>query len=64
MFMVCKDTLPLNAVEKEGFQYLMKIAVPLYKLPCRRTITQMIDDKYDVLALKFRENYWKLNQFA
>ena len=55
MLMICKDTLPLNTVEKEGFQYLMKTAVPLYKLPSRQTITQMIDDKYDVLSLQFRE---------
>lgn len=55
MLMICKDTLPLNTVEKEGFTYLMKTAVPLYKLPSRQTITQMIDDKYDVLSLQFRE---------
>ena len=36
-------------------QYLMETAVPLYKLPSRRTITQMIDDKYNVLSLQFRE---------
>lgn len=50
MLMICKDTLPLNTVEKEGFTYLMKTAVPLYKLSSRQTITQMIDDKYDVLC--------------
>ncbi|CAG5043301.1 unnamed protein product [Parnassius apollo] len=55
MLMICKDTLPLSTVEKEGFQYLMKIAVPLYKLPSRQTITQMIDDTYDFLSLQFRE---------
>lgn len=53
--MICKDTLPLNKVEKEGFTYLMKTAVPLYKLLSRQTITQLIDDKYDVLSMQFRE---------
>lgn len=51
MLMICKDTLTLNTVEKEGFTYLMKAAAPLYK----QTITQMIDNKYDVLSLQFRE---------
>ncbi|XP_030752727.1 zinc finger BED domain-containing protein 4-like isoform X2 [Sitophilus oryzae] len=55
MFMICKDSLPLNTVEKEGFQYLMKTTVPLYKLPSRRTVTQMIDDKYDIVSLQFKE---------
>lgn len=64
MLMICKDTLPLNTVEKEGFTYLMKTAEPLYKLPSRQTITQMIDDKYDNLSLQFREKLLELESIC
>ncbi|XP_004927109.4 uncharacterized protein LOC101745866 [Bombyx mori] len=47
VFMIAKDGLPLNTVEKTGFNYLMKVVAPLYKVPARTTITYMIDDKYD-----------------
>lgn len=39
-----------NTVEKEGFKYLIKTAVPLYKIPGRKTITTLIEEKYEVLS--------------
>ncbi|CAG5055400.1 unnamed protein product [Parnassius apollo] len=54
VFMIAKDGLPLNTVEKTGFQYLMKVVAPLYKVPARKTITHMIDDKYNVLSAQLK----------
>ncbi|GBP42617.1 Zinc finger BED domain-containing protein 1 [Eumeta japonica] len=54
VFMIAKDGLPLNTVEKIGFQYLMKVVAPLYKVPARKTITHMIDDKYNVLSAQLK----------
>lgn len=48
--MICKDNLPLNTTEKEGFKYFMQGIEPLYKIPGRKAITSMIDDKYDLLS--------------
>jgi len=48
--MIAKDNLPLNTVEKEGFQYLMKTIVPLYKVPGRKKITTLIEEKYQLLS--------------
>ncbi|XP_046744289.1 E3 SUMO-protein ligase ZBED1-like [Diprion similis] len=45
--MVCRDNLPLSTSEHEGFKRFVKKAVPQYKLPCRTTLTRMIDTKYE-----------------
>lgn len=50
LYMIAKDNLPFNTVEKEGFKYFIKIAVPLYKTPGRKTITTLIEEKYVVLS--------------
>lgn len=48
--MIAKDNMPLATVEKEGFQAFMKVVSPLYKIPCRTTITRLIETKYDYLS--------------
>ncbi|GFY39790.1 vesicular integral-membrane protein VIP36 [Trichonephila inaurata madagascariensis] len=54
IFMIAKDGLPLNTVEKTGFNYLMEVVAPLYKIPDRETVTHMIDDKYDILSTQLK----------
>ncbi|CAH1114843.1 unnamed protein product [Psylliodes chrysocephalus] len=54
-YMLAKDTLPLNTVEKEGFKNLMKVTVPLYKIPGRSKMTNMVDEKYNILSYKMKE---------
>lgn len=54
VFMIAKDGLPLNTVEKTGFRYLTKVVAPLYKVPARKTMTHMIDDKYDILSTQLK----------
>lgn len=49
VYMICKDNLPLNTPEKQGFQHFMKTVTPLYTIPGRKTITKIIDEKYNVL---------------
>ncbi|XP_011703008.1 PREDICTED: uncharacterized protein LOC105459036, partial [Wasmannia auropunctata] len=50
LFMIAKNNLPFNTVEKEGFQYLMKMTVPLYKVPGRKKITILMEEKYELLS--------------
>ncbi|CAH2108873.1 unnamed protein product [Euphydryas editha] len=45
--MICRDSLPFSLVEGLGFKKLMKTVAPLYKVPCRNTITDLIDTKYE-----------------
>lgn len=62
IFMIAKDILPFNIVEKEGFLHLMKLTTPLYKVPSRKTITKLIEEKYDFLSniikTKFSDIYY------
>jgi len=48
--MIAKDNLSYNTVEKEGFKYLLKVTVPLYKIPERKKITALMEEKYEFLA--------------
>uniref|UniRef100_A0A6P7GZ57 Zinc finger BED domain-containing protein 1-like n=1 Tax=Diabrotica virgifera virgifera TaxID=50390 RepID=A0A6P7GZ57_DIAVI len=50
LYFICKDSQPFSVVDNEGFQYLLKVTAPHYKIPSRSTITRWIDDKYDVLS--------------
>lgn len=63
MYMVVKDHLPLDFVEGSGFKYFSKKAVPLYKVPSRRTFTRLLDDKYDVLSARMRDIFSKVQEF-
>lgn len=48
--MVAKDNLPFHIVEKEGFQTFMNTILPLYKIPSRKSITHLIEEKYKLLS--------------
>jgi len=50
LFMIAKDNLPFQIVEKEGFKVFIKSIAPLYKAPCRKTITNMMENKYELLS--------------
>jgi hypothetical protein len=50
LFMIAKDTMPYQTVEKEGFKTFVKAIAPLYKLPCRKTTTTLMEEKYEVLS--------------
>ncbi|XP_066590577.1 E3 SUMO-protein ligase ZBED1-like [Prorops nasuta] len=50
LFMIAKDNLPFKTVEKEGFKLLMKEIIPLFKIPNRQTVTNLMEEKYEVLS--------------
>lgn len=49
-FMIAKENLPLQTVENESFKTCVKSICPLYKLPSRKTIISLIEEKYEVLS--------------
>ncbi|KAJ8961313.1 hypothetical protein NQ314_005962, partial [Rhamnusium bicolor] len=51
IYMIAKDNIPLKSTDKEGFKFLMKTIAPLYKMPGRNSVTQLIDTKYEALSL-------------
>jgi len=60
VYIIVKDNLPLNTTTKPGFLNLMKTVTPLYKVPSRMTVTQIIDVKYDLLSVKIKDKLRKL----
>lgn len=50
--MRAKNCLSLATVKKNGFNYPVKMLATLYEVPNLSTITQIIDEKYDVLSLR------------
>ncbi|CAL1687618.1 unnamed protein product [Lasius platythorax] len=53
--MIAKDNFPFQTVENEGFQYLLKTVAPLYKLPGRKSITKLMEEKYELLSMIIKE---------
>ncbi|XP_071581127.1 E3 SUMO-protein ligase ZBED1-like [Temnothorax nylanderi] len=64
MYMIAVDKLPLSTVEARGFKRLMKTTTPLYKIPSRKTITQMMKARYEILKDLFRENIQKASSYT
>lgn len=62
--MIAKDNLPLSIVENKGFQQLMKTITPLYTIPSRKTITKLVDAKYEVLKDKFIKSIQKISSYT
>ncbi|KAG8040803.1 hypothetical protein G9C98_001791 [Cotesia typhae] len=52
LYMVAVDYMPLCPVETQGLRQFVKTARPRYSMPCRKTITKLMSDKYDVLKIK------------
>ncbi|XP_066596475.1 E3 SUMO-protein ligase ZBED1-like [Prorops nasuta] len=64
LFMIAKNNLPYNTVEKEWFKLFMQTILPLYKIPTRKTITQLLDEKYEVLSNMIKSQLKQLSQLS
>nr|XP_046250116.1 zinc finger BED domain-containing protein 4-like isoform X1 [Scatophagus argus] len=45
--MIIKDCQPFTLVENEGFRALMQLVAPSYVLPSRKTVKDLVDQKYE-----------------
>ncbi|XP_023805548.1 zinc finger BED domain-containing protein 4-like [Oryzias latipes] len=45
--MIIKDCQPLSFVENEGFRELLKLILPSYALPSRKTIKDLVSQRYE-----------------
>ncbi|XP_066584493.1 E3 SUMO-protein ligase ZBED1-like isoform X2 [Prorops nasuta] len=64
LFMLAKDMLPYRTVEKEGFLLYTNTLAPLYKVPCRKTITKLMAEKYNVLSDMVRSEICKIENLS
>lgn len=62
--MVAVDQLPLSTVDKDGFNFLMKTITPLYNVPSRKKITNLIEARYEVLKQTFKSNLHKVLSYT
>jgi hypothetical protein len=52
--MIVRDNLPFSFIERKVFLNFLNIVTPLYKPPCRRTITALIDNRFEKLSTIFK----------
>ncbi|EZA61658.1 Zinc finger BED domain-containing protein, partial [Ooceraea biroi] len=64
LFFIAKNNLPFDLVESEGFLVLMRKAIPLYKVPSRRTITRLMEERYDGLSTLIKEELVKIHDIC
>lgn len=50
LYMISKDRLPLSTSEKKGFRLFSKKALSLWTPPSRKTVINMMEDKYHILS--------------
>lgn len=57
----CKDNVPFKTIENEGFKHMLHTICPLYRPPGRDTIARRIDNLYDIMAGRFRDELSKVD---
>jgi len=62
--MIAKDNLPFATVEKEGFKTFMKTVAPLYKIPSRKKITSLIEEKYEFLSSMIKTQFLNIKNLC
>lgn len=62
--MIAVDKMPLSTVHNEGFKLLMKTVAPLYSMPSKKTVTRLIDVRYDVLKERFIATLKELDSYC
>lgn len=62
--MIAKDNLPFATVEKEGFKTFMKTIAPLYKIPSRKKITSLIEEKYEFLSSMIKTQFLNIKNLC
>ncbi|XP_075162796.1 E3 SUMO-protein ligase ZBED1-like [Haematobia irritans] len=50
LYMICRDSQPISIVDDDGFKYLLKVTAPMYKVPSRRTIDNLLDTKDEYIS--------------
>lgn len=62
--MIAKDNLPVQTLQKQGFTVLMHTLATLCRIPNKKKITQLIDEKYGLLSDTIEEKLSQLSHLA
>jgi len=58
-YMICKDILPMNTVEK-GFKHFVKVIEPRWNVPTQQTVITWMEKKYS--NVKENVNYFRIER--
>ncbi|XP_052132627.1 E3 SUMO-protein ligase ZBED1-like, partial [Frankliniella occidentalis] len=64
LYMICRDNMPLQTSDKEGFRNFCKVAVPLWKPPSRGTVTTLLEEKYLKCSAFVRDTIAELDAYC
>lgn len=64
LFFICKDLRPFAVVEGVGFKRLVKLLAPSYNLPAANTFKTKMNAKYEMCALRLRNQLSKVNHIC
>lgn len=55
LYFTCRDKIPFNIDQGEGFKRLTKELTPLFIIPCPATLKKALDNKYEIMKTLFIE---------
>ncbi|KAK3914501.1 E3 SUMO-protein ligase ZBED1 [Frankliniella fusca] len=64
LYMICRDTMPLQTSEKAGFRHFCKVTVPLSTPPSRGTMTSLMEDKYKKCSALVKDTIAELEAYC
>lgn len=64
LYMIAVDKMSLSTVQKEGFKLLMKTVAPLYTVPSRKTMTRLVDARYEILKERFVATIKEIDSYS
>lgn len=64
LYFIYRDMRPFNVIEGEGFLKLMKEVAPFYKVPSSTFIKKKLSEKYDIVALLYKQRIEKANELC
>ncbi|XP_039310411.1 zinc finger BED domain-containing protein 4-like [Solenopsis invicta] len=64
LYMIAADKMPLSIVQNDGFQWVIKTLAPLYTMPSRKTVTRLIDVRYEVLKNRFISTLKEVDSYS
>lgn len=64
LFMFCKDSQAITAVERESFKELIKDLAPNYKISCRKPFAKRLEEKYIKVSANYKKIFKNFNNIT
>ncbi|CAG9831131.1 unnamed protein product [Diabrotica balteata] len=64
LYMICKDYQPFSIVEDKGFRQLFQTLAPQYKIPTRKTLTNLLENRYIAAAAHVKTKIENIDNYS